>query len=261
MTVTVLGSGTSTGVPVVACGCKVCTSTEAENKRLRASLLLHGTAPVLIDTGPDLRLQMLRAQVKSLAGVLYTHFHYDHLAGLDDLKPFTFEQSAELTCYANIQTHEIILSKYPYIRDKNPYTTIPKLNVEMFPGNEQDGYREFEIAGLKVQPIRLTHVPKAGILSTGFVVNGAFGYLTDFKEIHRDDEKYLYNLSALYLGSPLDRLHVSHISHSEGLDLINKFKPKQGYIGHLSHQYLHSELTEKWGGIALPAYDGLVIKC
>ncbi len=260
MTVTVLGSGTSTGVPVVACACKVCTSPEPENHRLRASLLLHGTAPVLIDTGPDLRQQMLRTKVENLAGVLYTHFHYDHLAGLDDLKPFTFEREGELTCYANIQTHENIVSKYPYLRDKNPYTTIPRLNVEMLPGNEQDGYRQFEMAGLKIQPIRLVHIPKAGVLSTGYVVNGAFGYLTDFKEIHPDDEKYLFNLRALYLGSPLDRLHVSHISHSEGLDLIQKFKPGQGYIGHLSHQYLHTELKAKWAGIALPAYDGLEIK-
>lgn len=260
MTVTVLGSGTSTGVPIVACACKVCTSAEPENKRLRASILLHGTGPVLIDTGPDLRQQMLRTQVQSLAAVLYTHFHYDHLAGLDDLKPFTFDRAGELTCYANIQTHENIVSKYPYLRDKNPYTTIPRLNVEMLPGNEEDGYEELDIAGLKIQPIRLTHIPKSGVLSTGFVVNGCFGYLTDFKEIHRDDEKYLYDLKALYLGSPLDKLHVSHISHGEGLELIQKFKPEQGYIGHLSHQYLHSELTEKWRGIALPAYDGLVLR-
>ena len=138
---------------------------------------------------------------------------------------------------------------------------MPKLNVQMFPGNEQAGYRAFEVGGLSIQPIRLTHVPQAGILSTGFVVNGAFGYLTDFKVIHPDDEKYLHNLHTLYLGSPLDKLHVSHISHGEGLELIQKFRPKQGYIGHLSHQYLQTELTEKWGGIAQPAYDGLVIKC
>jgi phosphoribosyl 1,2-cyclic phosphate phosphodiesterase len=260
LTVTVLGSGTSTGVPVVACECRVCNSAAAENRRLRASLLLSGTGPVLIDTGPDLRQQMLRAGVKSLAAVLYTHFHYDHLAGLDDLKPFTFDGSGGVTCYANMQTHEVILSKYPYIRDKNPYSTIPKLNVEMFPGNEQIGYRAFEIAGLEIQPIRLVHVPQAGILSTGFVVNGVFGYLTDFKEIHGDDKKFLYDLKALYLGSPLDRLHPTHISHPEALALIRQFKPAQGFIGHLSHQYLHSELKEKWAPVAEPAHDGLVLK-
>lgn len=260
MTVTVLGSGTSTGVPIVACGCKVCNSSDARDQRLRASLLISGTAPVLIDTGPDLRRQMLRAGVQSLDSVLYTHFHYDHLGGLDDLKPFTFNGADAVTCYANIQTHEIILSKYPYIRDKNPYTTIPKLKVEMLPGNEQDGYHNFEIASLQIQPIRLTHIPKAGILSTGFVVNERFGYLTDFKEIHPNDEKYLYGLDALYLGSPLDRLHVSHISHSEALELIQKFKPRQGIVGHLSHQYLHAELEQKWLGIAEPAYDGMTLK-
>lgn len=261
MTVTVLGSGTSTGVPIVACACKVCASQDSRDKRLRASLLLHGTSPVLIDTGPDLRQQMLRAGVSALGAVLYTHFHYDHLAGLDDLKPFTFEHAGELLCYANIQTHENILSRYPYIREKIVYSTVPRLRVEVFPGNEKQGYKEFEISGLRIQPIRLTHIPQAGVLSTGFVVNGKFGYLTDFKEIHADDEKYLFNLEALYLGSPLSRLHVSHISHGEALDFIRRFKPRQGYVGHLSHEFTHTELTEKWQGVALPAHDGLVIKC
>lgn len=264
MTVTVLGSGTSTGVPIVGCGCKVCTSPLAVDKRLRASLLLHGDAPVLIDTGPDLRYQMLRlgekAGVDSLAAVLYTHFHYDHLSGLDDLRPFTFAREKKLTCYANIQTHEHILSKYPYIREKIVYTTVPQLDLMKFEGNEQDGYDEFEVGGLRIQPIRLTHIPKAGVLSTGFVVNGVFGYLTDFKEIHPHDEKFLFNLHALYLGSPLDKPHVSHISHSDALELIEKFKPGKGYIGHLSHFYTHAELMDKWQGVAEPAHDGMVLR-
>ncbi|HMV36667.1 MAG TPA: MBL fold metallo-hydrolase, partial [Turneriella sp.] len=107
MKVTVLGSGTSTGVPILTCQCKVCTSHDPFDKRLRASLLFQAEGTVLIDTGPDLRYQMLRVGVSALDAVLYTHFHFDHLDGLPDLRPFTFDQKAELVCYANIQTHEV----------------------------------------------------------------------------------------------------------------------------------------------------------
>ena len=131
-----------------------------------------------------------------------------------------------------------------------------ELKIEVLPGNEEDGYQPLEIAGMQIQPVRMLHIPKAGVLSTGFVVNGQFGYLTDFKEIHPHDEKYLYGLKVLYLGSPIDKLHVSHISHPEGLELIQKFKPARGVIGHLSHQHLHTELQAAWHGIAEPAFDG-----
>ncbi len=256
MKVTVLGSGTSTGVPIVGCGCKVCTSDDERNQRHRASILLEAEGQVLIDTGPDLRYQMLQHNVKSLTAVLYTHFHYDHLDGLPDLRPFTFDVQAELTCYANPQTHEVILSRYPYIRERAVYSNVPHLSLKIFPGNEEDGYDALQIASMSIRPIRLVHIPKAGVLSTGFVVNGKFGYLTDFKEINVQDEKFLYGLEVLYLGSPIDKPHMSHINHAEALALIEKYKPTKGFIGHLSHQYLHTELLEKWQGLAEPAYDG-----
>lgn len=261
MKVIVLGSGTSTGVPIVTCQCKVCTSPDPFDRRLRASLLFSTAGGnVLVDTGPDLRYQMLREQVSSLAGVLYTHFHFDHLDGLPDLRPFTFDGNQELVCYANLQTHEIILSRYPYIREKAVYSNVPHLSLRPYNGNEEDGYEVIEMAGMRFQPVRLVHIPKAGVLSTGFVVNGEFGYLTDFKEINPADEKYLYNLKVLYLGSPIDKPHVSHINHAEALALFEKFKPGRGVIGHLSHQYLHGELTAHWRGKAEPAYDGMAFE-
>lgn len=257
MRVTVLGSGTSTGVPILTCRCRVCTSNDPYDRRLRASLLFQAEGTVLIDTGPDLRYQMLRAVVSALDAVLYTHFHFDHLDGLPDLRPFTFGEQEELVCYANIQTHEVILSRYPYIREKAFYSNVPRLDLRILPGNEQDGYEPLQIAGMEFQPIRLLHIPQAGVLSTGFVVDGQFGYLTDFKEIHPDDHKYLHNLKVLYLGAPIDRPHVSHINHQEAMDLFARYKAERGVIGHLSHQYLHSELLARWHGLAEPAYDGM----
>lgn len=246
----------------MGCQCHVCTSTDTRDQRLRASLILTASdgQQVLIDTGPDLRQQMLRIGAKRLAGVLYTHFHYDHLAGLDDLRPFSFDNTERLKCFANLQTHEIIVTRYPYLREQMAYTTVPQLDVLPLTGNEEDGYNEFEIGGLIIQPIRLTHIPKAGVLSTGFVVNGKFGYLTDFKEIHPEDQNFLMGLEALYLGSPLNKPHVSHISHAEALELIAKFSPRTGYIGHLSHFYSHAELTSMWAPGVMPAHDGLVLK-
>lgn len=223
-------------------------------------MLIEGDKRILIDTGPDLRQQMLRLGIRSLDAVLYTHFHYDHMAGLDDLKPFTFDSKGALQCFANIQTQENILSKHPYIHSIEAYTTVPKLSVEPLPGNEEDGYSLMKFGDLSIQPIRLMHIPKAGVLSTGYVINSKFGYLTDFKEINTGDEKYLYDLEVLYLGSPLDRLHVSHINHGEAIDLITKFRPKRGVIGHLSHQYQHTQLIEKWAGRAEPAFDNLEFK-
>lgn len=260
MKITVLGSGTSTGVPIIGCSCEVCQSNDPHDKRLRASILLTGTQHVLIDSGPDLRQQTLRAGVTQIAGVLYTHFHFDHLDGLPDLRPFTFEKTANLTCFANEQTYKKIREKYSYIRERAAHSNVPHLSLDLFEGSEEKGYAAFSLGGLTIQPIRLVHIPTAGVLSTGFVVNKTFGYLTDFKTIHPDDEKHLFNLKALFLGSPIDREHVSHIQHSEALNLIEKFAPLRGLVGHLSHQYSHNELCELWQGRAEPAFDGLEIE-
>lgn len=257
MKATVLGSGTSTGVPVLTCNCAVCTSTDPHDKRLRASILLQADGAILIDTSPDLRMQLLRVGAPKLEAVLYTHFHYDHLDGLPDLRPFTFDSKKELHCYANPQTHEYILTRYPYIRERAHYSNVPHLDLQVLPGNEEEGYSAFRLAGMEIQPVRLLHVPQAGILSTGYVIDHRFGYLTDFKEIHPDDEKYLYGLDVLYLGAPLDRPHISHIHHGEALELFAKFRPRRAVIGHLAHQYHHEELARRWQGRAEPAYDGM----
>ncbi|HRP67924.1 MAG TPA: MBL fold metallo-hydrolase [Turneriella sp.] len=235
----------------------MCTSNDTRDKRLRASLFFQSKeGNVLVDSGPDLREQMLRKKLTTVNAVLYTHFHFDHLDGLPDLRPFTFDSKDELKCYANPQTHEVILTRYPYIRNSAIYTNVPRIGLHLYPGDEEDGYRAVEIAGMEFQPIRLVHIPQSGVLSTGFVVNKKFGYLTDFKEIHHNDEKYLYNLDILYLGSPIDHPHVSHIQQQEALELFKKFNAKRGVIGHLSHQYMHEELLARWQGQAEPAFDG-----
>ena len=257
--VTVLGSGTSTGIPIVGCHCKVCTSKNSKDKRLRASLLIEThEQKILIDSGPDLRYQMLRNQIDNIDAVLYTHFHYDHLGGLDDLRPFSQRRANGLDCWCNEQTYDEILSKYPYLKKVSGNHNLPVIHLKRYEGSLAHGYNIHSFGSLQIKPIRLIHVPPDIVYSVGFVVNERFGYLTDFRIIHDDDLEFLQNLEVLFIGAPLARQHPTHCTHSEALDYFERFKVGTGVVGHLAHSLSHDELTEKWSGRAVPAYDGQV---
>lgn len=220
---------------------------------------MQGPLNILIDTGPDLRQQMLRAGISHIDSVLYTHFHYDHMGGLDDLRPFTYQLQEPLLCYANLQTLDEIRKKYPYLDKSIKYPNIPRLNIKEYEKRTDGSFANLKFDSLSIQPLRLLHIPDVGIESVGFVFNKRFAYLTDFKEIHPDDEQYLEGLSVMYFGSPVDYQHPTHISQSEALMLMEKFKPEKGYIGHLSHQFMHNEYEKKWPEFISPAYDRLTI--
>lgn len=259
--VTVLGSGTSTGVPIVGCRCHVCNSSDPKDKRLRASLLIQsGHVQVLIDSGPDFRTQMLRQSIDEVDAVLYTHFHYDHLGGLDDLRPFSQKRSMGLDIYCNEQTYEEILIKYPYLKKEAGNHDLPILHLKKFRGSLEAGYEVHQFKDISIRPIRLLHVLPDKVYSVGFVVNSKFGYLTDFRVINEVDKKYLQSLEVLYIGAPLSHFHPTHCTHGEARRYIKEFDAKRGVIGHLAHSYLHSEMEKKWAGRAEPAYDGQVFE-
>ena len=268
MKLTILGSGTSTGVPLVGCSCAVCLSTDTKNHRSRASVLIQDKDfSVLVDTGPDLRRQMLRHEVSSLDQVLYTHYHYDHIGGLNDLRPFCFhkESSFTLSCLANEQTYNEIKRLYPYVFAKDnantkkvkKYPQQVKLDFKVFSFNQQEVYNPFQTGRLSVQPIRLMHIPGINMECVGFVFNQRIGYLTDFKYIYSEYDSFLYDLDVLILGSPIHREHPSHISIPEAIELIQKYKPNQGVISHLSHENSHTELEDEFPEQISPAYDGM----
>ena len=257
MKLTILGSGTSTGVPLVGCFCKVCSSKERRDHRRRASILIQNKKDnILVDTGPDVRAQILEHKLAWLDCVLYTHYHFDHMGGLNDLRPFSFQKQKPLMCLCNQQTRDEIKRLYPYVFTKDIPGQVD-LVIQTYAFDHSEIYKAFMIGDVSIQPIRLIHVPPIQMECVGFVFNRKVGYLTDFKVILPEYEDFLYGLEILILGSPLYKKHPTHISIPEAFELITKYKPKQGIISHLGHGLSHEELAKKFSDNIIPAYDGL----
>ena len=259
MKVTVLGSGTSSGVPTVGCDCQVCLSTDPKDKRRRASLLIESKdTTVLIDTGPDLRDQLLSAQVNSLDFVLLTHYHYDHIGGLDDLRPLSYRAKSAIPCFVDEDTMGIIAKNMPHVNPSPENFYGPRLECREYP--QKEGLLQaIDLAGLLVQPIKMLHVPQVPIFSIGYVFENRFAYLTDFKEVLPEYEQFLQNLDTIFIGAPLPKFHPTHQSHDDAFKLLRRLKPKQGIIGHLAHSLSHESMSKDWPEDIRPAYDGLVL--
>lgn len=260
MKITVLGSGTSAGVPVLGKNTPVNLSTDAKDKRLRSSLYIEGDPPFIIDTGPDFRMQMIRHGIDNITHVLLTHSHYDHIGGLDDLRPLTFKNPDGISCFSDKDTRQDIINRYRYFYNKEDYYGKPRINFHILPENSGGIYEKFNIGNNQIQPIKLRHVESMNIFSTGFVFNEKFGYLTDFRDINEEYLPFLYNLDTLIIGAPLPEPHPNHLSIKEAVDLIQSFKAKRGYITHLADQKFHKELESELPEGIYPAYDGLIIE-
>ncbi len=249
MKITFLGTGTSQGVPVIACKCEVCCSTDKKDKRLRSSVLIEIENNIFaIDAGPDFRQQMLRENVQKLDAIILTHEHKDHIGGLDDVRAFNFAMEKPSDIYAEKRVHEAIKREYAYVFAEFQYPGIPKMNL-----HEIDE-TPFSINNIKIEPLRVYH-HKLPIL--GFKI-GNFAYITDTNSI--PDQEKLYNLDILVINALRKEKHISHFNLQEALDLIDEIKPQKAYITHISHLMGKYEITEK----ELPAnvflaYDGLVL--
>lgn len=248
--VTVLGSGTSKGVPEIGCDCEVCQSEDAYDKRLRASVLVRtrGTE-ILIDPSPDLREQALRENLADIDGVLITHEHYDHVGGIDDLRVFTADHN--LMMYMKKDVAEDIRSRLDYCFRPSPYPGVPSLKIE-----EVNPDEVFRVGDVFIEPIPVFH-GKLPIL--GFRI-GNFAYITDASSIPLESMEKLEGLDVLILNSLRKTKHFAHFSLEESLDVIKKLKPRKAYLTHLSHEIgRHSELAKELPGNVFPAYDGLKI--
>lgn len=254
MRVIVLGSGTSQGVPVIACNCNVCQSENPKDKRLRCSIYIEVEGVhLVVDTGPDFRAQMLRENIQHIDAVLFTHEHKDHLAGLDDIRAFNFKKGGQpMNIFATEQVQQALKREFSYVFSDYKYPGVPELNVHTIK-NEN-----FIVEGVEVQPIDLLHYKMP---VKGFRIKD-FAYITDTNYISEEEKKKLLNLDVLILDALRKEKHISHFTLSEALEIIKELKPKKAYLTHISHLMgQHDEVNQELpDGVEL-AYDGLEINC
>ncbi|MDX2174372.1 MAG: MBL fold metallo-hydrolase [Bacteroidota bacterium] len=247
--ITFLGTGTSAGVPIIACSCYVCSSSNPFDKRLRSSVLIENdTTRVTIDAGPDFRQQLLREHVKTLDAVVFTHEHKDHIAGLDEVKAFNFLYNRRMPVYATKRVEEALHREFAYIFSDEKYPGIPEIDVINF-NNEP-----FKIGDITFEPINVLHYK---LPVKGFKVNN-FAYITDANYISETEKQKLINLDVLVLNALRNEPHVSHFTFNEALELIKELNPKKAYLTHISHQLgLHDEVSLKLPSNVELAVDGL----
>ena len=252
MQITLLGTGTSQGVPVIACECEVCISTNPNDKRLRSSVLIEvDGSTIVIDTGPDFRQQMLRENVSNLDAVLYTHSHKDHVAGLDDVRSFNFKSKKAMDVFC---TEDVLLSlknEFSYIFSESKYPGIPRIDVTLINNST------FYVNRTKIIPIKALHY-KLPIL--GFRIKN-FVYLTDISEISEAEKQKMLDADLIILDSLRKEPHISHLCLEESLLLLQELKPKKAYLTHISHLMGLHDIVNKELPINIElAYDGLKIK-
>ncbi len=248
MKISFLGTGTSQGVPVIACDCETCLSDDPRDKRLRTSLLIQdSSATIVIDTGPDFRQQMLTHKVMNLDAVLFTHEHRDHIAGLDDIRAYNFRQKEPMDVYTEERVLTALQYQYPYIFAEKKYPGAPQVNIHLIE-NEK-----FRIGRLDILPVRVMHY-RLPVL--GFRI-GEFAYITDANFISEQEKEKLFGVKYLIVNALRKEKHVSHFTLSEALDLIYEISPKRAYLTHISHLMgRQSELEKELPKNVMAAYDG-----
>lgn len=252
ITITFLGTGTSGGVPMIACNCSVCKSPDKEDNRLRSSILVQSkTTTIVVDTTPDFRTQMLRENVQKLDAVIFTHPHKDHVAGLDDIKAFNFFQKKDMDVYANDLTETALKREFPYIFTEDKYPGIPSINLHTI------NLEPFVIGDIPVTPILVYHL-KMPVLGFRF---GSFTYITDANRIEQNEKDKIIGSDTLVLNALRKSAHISHFTLQQAIDISQELNIPNTYFTHISHQLgKHREISEELPSNISLAYDGLKLE-
>jgi phosphoribosyl 1,2-cyclic phosphate phosphodiesterase len=250
--VTFLGSGTSQGIPVIACSCAVCTSADTRDKRLRSSILLQvDDKNIVIDSGPDFRYQMLRAGVMHLDALVFTHEHKDHTAGLDDIRAFNYKQGEAINVYAHKRVQDALKKEFSYIFANHKYPGIPQLDLF------EIGHHPFEVAGVPFIPIEVMHfqLPVLGFRIADFT------YITDAKTVSDVEKAKIKGSKVLVINALQQEKHISHFTLEEAVAFAQEIGAEKTYFTHISHRLgTHQKISEIVpAGVEL-AYDGLCIE-
>lgn len=225
--ITFLGTGTSSGVPMIGCECDVCTSTNKKDKRLRSSILVESAKTrLVVDATPDFRYQMLRACVKHLDAIIFTHPHKDHIAGLDDVRAFNFFTGKPMDIFANEMTQEVIIREFPYAFADTKYPGVPEIRLNTI------AFDEFVVGDIKVIPILVWHL-KMPVLGFRF---GDFTYITDANRIDNPEKEKIAGSKVIVLNALRKEKHISHFTLDEAVREAQQMKIPQAYFTHISHQ-------------------------
>jgi phosphoribosyl 1,2-cyclic phosphate phosphodiesterase len=252
MKVTILGTGTSQGVPVIACKCDVCRSDDAKDKRLRSAIMIEeGSTRIVVDVGPDFRQQMLRHEVENLDAILLTHEHADHIFGLDDIRSFNWLRKSPMDIYCEPRVQSNLKNIFNYVFAENKYPGIPQMDLINLE-NEK-----FKIGPIEITPIRVFH-HKLPVYGFRF---GRFAYLTDFNTIEDQELEKLIGVDTLVVCALRKSPHISHLNLAGAIELIEKIAPRKAYLTHMSHEIgKHRDLIDELPSFIEPAYDGLILE-
>ncbi|MFQ3214402.1 MAG: phosphoribosyl 1,2-cyclic phosphate phosphodiesterase [Marivirga sp.] len=252
MIITFLGTGTSQGVPVIACECAVCSSVDFRDKRLRTSIHIQiDNKSLVVDTGPDFRCQMLRERINHLDAVLFTHAHKDHTAGLDDVRSYNFKQKYDMPVYGRHDVLEQLQQEFSYIFASNKYPGVPRVVLHKIEN------KPFTVQGIDILPIDVLHY-KLPVF--GFRIKD-FTYITDVNSISDVEKEKIKGSKVLVLSALQKEDHISHFNLYQAIDLINELNIPQAYLIHMSHRLgLHAAIETELPAHINLAYDGLKIK-
>ncbi len=252
MTITFLGTGTSQGIPVIACHCAICTSADKRDNRTRSSVMVSDQGKnIVIDTGPDFRQQMLREKVQQLSGIIFTHEHKDHIAGLDEVRAFNYFNKWRAQVYCTKEVDKALRNEFAYAFSEVKYPGIPEIDIHVIDDTS------FDVAGIQFKPIQVMHL---NMKVFGYRV-GDFTYITDANFIADEEKEKIKGSKVLVLNALRKEEHPSHFNLKQAIALAEEIKAENTYFTHISHQLgLHEQISKELPvGIHL-AYDGLKLE-